>query len=270
MIADSALVLTATDADTGDTLTYSMDGTDAASFDFDTSTREMKAKSGVTYNHEEKSTYSVTVNVNDGRGGTDTIEVTIDVTDVNEKSAKPDKPTLAKVTGSSTSLTATWTEPDLNGGPDIAGYDVEYKVSTASSWESFAHSGTATTTTITGLMASTSYQARVLARNGETPSDWSDASDAVSTNAATPGTTPTLSIADAEGNEAAGVVEFTVTLSATSTADGDGDLDGVDRERRHGGGGGSRGDDVGHGDRRGRRHDGDVHGAGGGRRHRRG
>ena len=217
VIADSALVLTATDADTGDTLTYSMDGTDAASFDFDTSTREMKAKSGVTYNHEEKSTYSVTVNVDDGRGGTDTIEVTINIQDVNEKSATPDKPTLAKVTGSSTSLTATWTEPDRNGGPDIADYDVEYKVSTASSWEGFAHSGTATTTTITGLMASTSYQARVLARNDETPSDWSDASDAVSTNAATPGTTPTLSIADAEGNEAAGVVEFTVTLSATST-----------------------------------------------------
>ena len=215
VMTDSALALTATDAD-NDTLTYSMDGTDAASFDFDTSTREMKAKSGVTYNHEEKSTYSVRVNVDDGRGGTDTTAVTINVTDVNEKSAKPAKPTLAKVTGSSTTLTATWTEPDLNGGPDIAGYDVGYKVSTASSWEDFAHTGTATTTTIIGLMASTSYQVRVLARNGETPSDWSDASDAVSTNAATPGTTPTLGITDAEGNEAAGVA-FTVTLSATST-----------------------------------------------------
>ena len=183
VIADSALVLTATDADTGDTLTYSMDGTDAASFDFDTSTREMKAKSGVTYNHEGKSTYSVTVNVNDGRGGTDTVKVTIDVTDVNEKSAKPDKPTLAKVTGSSTSLTATWTKPGLNGGPEITGYDVEYKVSTDSSWTAFAHTGSGLTTTITGLTADTSYQVRVRAKNGETDSDWSDASDAVKTNA---------------------------------------------------------------------------------------
>ena len=183
VIADSALVLTATDADTGDTLTYSMDGTDAASFDFDTSTREMKAKSGVTYNHEGKSTYSVTVNVNDGRGGTDTVKVTIDVTDVNEKSAKPDKPTLAKVTGSSTTLTATWTKPDLDGGPEITGYAVQYKVNTATTWEDFAHSDTAVTTTITGLTADTSYQVQVRAKNGETDSDWSDASDAVKTNA---------------------------------------------------------------------------------------
>ncbi len=196
VIADSASVLTATDADTGDTLTYSMDGTDAASFDFDTSTREMKAKSGVTYNHEEKSTYSVTVNVDDGRGGTDTVEVTIDVTDVNEKSAKPDQPTLAKVTGSSTSLTATWTKPDLDGGPEITGYAVQYKVNTATTWEDFAHSDTAVTTTITGLTADTSYQVQVRAKNGETDSDWSDASDAVKTNAEMSTPTCTLNTGD--------------------------------------------------------------------------
>ena len=168
-------------------------------------------------------TYVVTVEATSGTGtremtATQTITVTV-TDDDTEQSAKPAKPTLEKVTGSSTTLTATWAEPDLNGGPDIAGYDVEYREGTTGMWEGFAHSGTATTTTITGLMASTFYQARVLARNGETPSDWSDASDAISTNAATPGTTPTLSIADAEGNEAAGVVEFTVTLSATTTAD---------------------------------------------------
>ena len=109
VMTDSAFILTATDAD-NDTLTYSMDGTDAASFDFDTSTREMKAKSGVTYNHEEKSTYSVTVKADDGNGGTDTIAVTINVTDVNEKSAKPDKPTVTVVpdAGSFKKLGVTW------------------------------------------------------------------------------------------------------------------------------------------------------------------
>ena len=67
VMTDSAFVLTATDADTGDTLTYSMEGPDAASFDFDTSTREMKAKSGVTYNFEAtQNTYSVTVKADDG------------------------------------------------------------------------------------------------------------------------------------------------------------------------------------------------------------
>ena len=208
---DVGAVVTATDAD-NDRLTYSLEGTDAASFVMSPNTAQIMAKAGVTYNHEAtKNSYSVTVKADDGNGGTDTIAVTINVTDVNEKSAKPDKPTLAKVTGSTTSLTATWTKPDLNGGPDITGYDLQYKESTESSWEDFAHTGTAVTTTITGLTADTSYQARVLAKNGETDSDWSDASDAVSTNAGT--ALPTLSIADAEGDEDDGV-EFTATLTA--------------------------------------------------------
>ena len=101
-----------------------MEGTDAASFAFDASTRQITTITGVTYNFEAtKNSYSVTVKASDGTASA-TIAVTIDVTDVNEKSAKPDKPTLAKVTGSSTSLAATWTKPDLNGGPDIAGYAV--------------------------------------------------------------------------------------------------------------------------------------------------
>ena len=100
------------------------------------------------------------------------------------------------MTGSSTSLTATWETPDKNGGPAITGYKLEYKLSTETSWTAFAHTGTAVTTTITGLTADTSYQARVRAENGETDSDWSDASDAVSTNAETVTPTCTLNPGD--------------------------------------------------------------------------
>ena len=173
----------ATDADDDD-LTYSMAGTDAASFAFDASTRQITTIAGVDYNFEAtKNSYEVTVKAADGNGGTATVDVTIDVTDVNEKSDTPDKPTLAAVTGSSTTLTATWTKPDLDGGPDITGYAVQYKVNTATTWEDFAHTGTALNTTITGLTADTPYQVQVQAKNGETDSDWSDASDAVKTNA---------------------------------------------------------------------------------------
>ena len=186
-----AVIPEATDSDSGDTLTYSMEGTDAASFAFDASTRQITTITGVTYNHEAtKNSYSVTVKASDGTASA-TIAVTIDVTDVNEKSAKPDKPTLAKVTGSSNTLVASWTKPGLNGGPEITGYDVQYKVSTDSSWTAFAHTGEAVATTITGLTADTSYQVRVRAKNGETDSDWSDASDAVKTNAAA--VAPTIS-----------------------------------------------------------------------------
>ena len=142
----------------------------------------------MTYDHEEQSSYSVTVKASDGTASA-TIAVTINVTDVDEQPDKPAKPTLSAVSGSTTSLDVSWTEPGLNGGPAITGYNVEYREGTTGTWVDWTHTGAATKTTITGLTASTEYQVHVQALNGETPSAWSDASDAVSTNAAT--TTPT-------------------------------------------------------------------------------
>ena len=160
-----------------------MEGTDAASFTFDTTARQIQTKTGVTYNHEAtKNSYSVTVKADDGTAS-DTIAVTITVTDVDEQTDKPAKPTLAAV--SSTSLTATWVKPGLNGGPDITGYNVNYRMSAATAWETFTHSGAGVTRTIDGLTADTEYQVRVQALNGETPSAWSDPSEAVSTNTET-------------------------------------------------------------------------------------
>ena len=186
-----AVIPEATDAD-DDTLTYSMEGDDEASFDFDASTRQITTKTGVTYNYEAtENTYSVTVTADDGNDGAATVAVTINLTDVAEKSAKPAKPRLAAVTGTPTSLNATWTKPGLNGGPEITGYNVQYKLSTASTWSDFAHSGTGVMATITGLTAGMSYQVRVQAKNGETDSDWSDASDAQNT---TPTPTPDATI----------------------------------------------------------------------------
>ena len=174
--------VTATDAD-DDTLTYSLEGTDAGSFDIDSGTGEIKTRSGVTYNFEAtKNTYEMTAKAEDGNGGSDTIDVRIALLDdQTEKSATPAKPTLAAVPGSFTSLAARWTKPGLNGGPDITGYEVQYRQGTGGSWMNFTHSGAAPTTTITGLTADTSYQVRVRAWNGEALSDWSDASDPVST-----------------------------------------------------------------------------------------
>ena len=76
-----AAIPAATDAD-GDSLTYSMEGADAASFAFEASTRQIKA--GAALDFESRDSYSVTVRADDGNGGTATIAVTIDVTDVDE------------------------------------------------------------------------------------------------------------------------------------------------------------------------------------------
>ena len=224
-----AVIPEATDSDSGDTLTYSMEGTDAASFDFDASTRQITTITGVTYNHEAtKNSYSVTVKASDGTASA-TIAVTIDVTDVNEKSAKPDKPTLAAVTGSSTTLTATWTKPGLNGGPDIATYIVQYREGTTGVWTT-EYNGNALTTTITGLTADTSYQVQVRANNGEVLSDWSDASDAVKTNAAA--VAPTISavavtstpVLETDTYGAGERIEVTVTFSEAVNATTDTDF----------------------------------------------
>ena len=76
--------VSATDTDTADILTYSLGGTDAASFSIDKRSGQLQTTSVLDY--ETKSSYSVTVSVSDGNDGTDSITVTISVTDVDESS----------------------------------------------------------------------------------------------------------------------------------------------------------------------------------------
>ena len=71
----------ATDDD-GDTLTYTLGVTDAASFDIESTTGQLKTKA--TLDFETKDSYTVSVSVSDSKGGTDSITVTINVTDLDE------------------------------------------------------------------------------------------------------------------------------------------------------------------------------------------
>ena len=72
----------ATDDDTGDTLTYTLEGTDKDSFQIVSNTGQIQTKA--TLDYEATASYSVTVKADDSNSGTATIDVTIDVTDVNE------------------------------------------------------------------------------------------------------------------------------------------------------------------------------------------
>ena len=71
----------ATDVD-GDTLAYTLGGTDAASFDIESTTGQLKTKAPLDF--ETESSYTVSVSVSDGKGGTDSITVTVTVTDLDE------------------------------------------------------------------------------------------------------------------------------------------------------------------------------------------
>ena len=87
--------ITATDLDAGDTLTYSLGGTDAASFAINASSGQLKTKAALDY--EAKPTYEVAVQVSNGKnvqgtadlGVDDSIAVTITVANVNESPAFP-------------------------------------------------------------------------------------------------------------------------------------------------------------------------------------
>ena len=80
--------VTATDADTSDTLTYAWGGTeDALSFSVNSSTGQLRTFAPLNY--ETKTSYAITVSVSDGNGGADRINVTINVTDVDEPNSAP-------------------------------------------------------------------------------------------------------------------------------------------------------------------------------------
>ena len=76
------LPVSATDSDSSDSLTYTLSGTDAASFSINSLTGQLQTSAALDY--ETKNTYEVTVSVSDGNGGSNSITVTITVGDIDE------------------------------------------------------------------------------------------------------------------------------------------------------------------------------------------
>ena len=186
----------------GDTMTYSMEGADADSFDFDVSTRRLATKSGVDYDHEAKSSYTVTIKAADGNGATDTVAVTIDVTDVDEPPDAPQAPGVTATAGSTTSLDVVWTAPANDGRPAITDYDLRYCAGAPADcdmdgdYTDGPQDVTGTSTAIPGLMSDTAYQVQVRARNDEGDGDWSDPGAGRTAN-----TAPTAESGEVETNE---------------------------------------------------------------------
>ena len=107
---DVGAPVAATDRD-GDTLTYTLEGDGRGRRSIYLSTSGGgQIRTSAALNHEEKASYAVTVRVRDGRGGTDAVNLTIRVTDVdNEAPDTPFAPTVTAV--SSTRLQVTWEMP---------------------------------------------------------------------------------------------------------------------------------------------------------------
>ena len=163
----------ATDTDTGDTLTYTLEGTDASSFTIVSTSGQIQTETGVTYDHELQPEYSVTVKADDSNGGTDTIAVTVNITDVAEPPSAPAAPTVSAVSDSSDSLSVSWTAPDNSGKPDIQSYDLQYRKGDTGNFTDGPQDVTDTTTIIGGLDADSDYQVQVRATNDEGDGAWS-------------------------------------------------------------------------------------------------
>ena len=167
----------ATDAD-NDALTYSLEGTDAASFDIEPLTGQIKTRSRV-YDHETQSSYFVTVRASDPTDASDTIAVTVNLTDEDEPPLAPAAPSVSSE--STTSLSVVWTAPDNTGRPTITSYDLQYRQGTSGSWtnDSQILSGTSRSATIPDpnsnltLSPNTPYQVQVRATNADGDGPWS-------------------------------------------------------------------------------------------------
>ena len=171
--------VTANDPDTGDTLTYSLSGTDASSFTIDSGTGQISVATGTVLDYEAtKNTYQVEVGVSDGKdsdGNADTVvdatvTVNIAVTNVNE--GAPPSVTFSLSEVGSTRMKVTVTPPDTTGTSPIKHYTVAYKaggdfniLASPAESDGSVTLGSGTTATLTGLTPSTSYYVKVVAVN---------------------------------------------------------------------------------------------------------
>ena len=247
-ITTNILTLNATDADAGDSIgDYAVTGgVDAGAF---TIADTNKLRFTTVPNHESptdaastspsnaagNNEYIVVVKVTsgtDGRMSTAKQTLTITVTDVLEPPDKPAKPSISNAT--LTTLNVSWTAPANAGKPTIEDYDVQYAKNVANpTWLTHMHVGATTSTTLTSLDTGTTYQVRVMAKNHEGNSPWSDSntgttienngpkfSSATATASVTENSAPTtdiyvLSASDADSQDS--VSGYTVTGGADKT-----------------------------------------------------
>ena len=205
----------ATDTDP-DTLSYSLEGADAAKFDIVSTSGQLLTRVGEKYDYETKPSYAVTVKVEDGSGGSATIAVTLNVTDRNEPPLASDAPTVAATTGSATSLDVSWTAPSNTGRPEITFYDLQYKKTIDSTWADGPLDVAITSASIPGLVAETSYDVQVRVINDEGIGPWSQSGTGTTT--ALPAVTVSTTALTVTEEDATGDT-YTVVLASQPTAD---------------------------------------------------
>ena len=122
--ANVGAVVRATDAD-GDTLTYSLTGTDAGSFTINSGTGQIMVGAGSTLDYETKASYMVTVTATDPAGDSDSIDVTIIVTDVVELGMVSGDPTAEYAENGMGAVATYAADGPVTAGWSVSGADMD-------------------------------------------------------------------------------------------------------------------------------------------------
>ena len=215
--------VTATDANSQDSVTYSITGgVDSAKFSI-TNAGELTFAAAPNYeapgdlvstdpaNVADNNEYVIIVTATSGSGArqlTATQTLTITVTDVNEPPGKPGTPTVTAAATTPTSLNVSWTA-STNTGPPITAYNLQYRKNNEVSWTNSDYAGTETSTTLTGLTPGTPYEVQVLAKNAEGESPLSESGRATTSTNAAPTFTSAATFSVAENATAVGTVVAT-------------------------------------------------------------
>ena len=157
----------------GDSLTYTISGTDSESFVILPETGQIRTRDSVVYDYEVKNRYTVTVGVEDDGGNSDTIDVTIQIGDLVPSCGPPSS---FRVNHSDGRLTLRWSPlSDLIGHARVLGYETEIRRGTSGVW---GDGRTFLGRNITGMIYADltngiGYQVRVRPINAEGDCGWS-------------------------------------------------------------------------------------------------
>ena len=157
----------------GDSLTYTISGTDSESFVILPETGQIRTREGVTYDYETKNRYFVTVGVEDDSGNRDTIDVTIRIVNL-APACEP--PSNFRVNYSDERLTLRWSPlSDMIGHARVLGYETEIRRGTSGAWsDRRTFLGRNIGSMIyAGLDNEIGYQVRVRPINAEGDCQWS-------------------------------------------------------------------------------------------------
>ena len=203
----------ASDVD-GDTLTYSISGTDAGSFDVDSASGDITFKASPNY--ETKNSYSLSLTATDGFDATDTQALTVTVTDANDSpvfSATTATDSIAENAATSTQIF------DANSTDEDTGDTLTYTVAgtDASLVDIDSSTGVVTLKSSANFETKTSYSFNVLASDGK-----SSATQAVTVSVANVNEAPTVTSSTAgtvAENAATSTVIYTAAASDVDASD---------------------------------------------------